>query len=95
MTVSDGLKIKTIRQLRGYNQGDVSGPVGISRAHLSYIENGKSGLSDALRAKIEAVLGLNLRDPLVNAAFTVLASNEADRPAILSAIALLEQPNGR
>jgi transcriptional regulator with XRE-family HTH domain len=95
MSIPDGLKIKTIRQLRGFNQGDVAGPVGVSRAHLSYIENGKANLSDKLRAKIEAVLGLDLHAPAVDAAFAVLASTEADRDAVQQAITALEQPNGR
>lgn len=94
-TVSTGLKIQTIRQLRGVTQFGLANRMGISRVVLSYIENGRATLTPERRQAIEQVFGLRLDDPLVDAAFAVLASTEADRHAVLDAIAALEQPNGR
>ena len=60
MRNSPGVKIRNLRKSKGISLGNFASKVGISKAYLSQIENGKrSGISYTLAAKIASHLDVS------------------------------------
>jgi transcriptional regulator with XRE-family HTH domain len=57
-----GRNLKELREKRGWLQGEAAEKLGISRSHLSTVENGKRGMSLQLIKKIIDVYNVTFED---------------------------------
>lgn len=55
-----GLKIAYYRKMRGYNQGQLAGKIGISTTYLGQIERGNNGKSYSLETLLSIAVGLDI-----------------------------------
>lgn len=56
----DGKALRAARLSRGFTQSELADLAGVGRAHVSLIENGRSGVSIGKAATIAEMLGVSL-----------------------------------
>lgn len=81
-----GQAVRAIRDQKRLTQRTLAGHVGISREQIVAIENGRSGLSEKVIAKMLVAFGLSLGEFLEIVALNALMWDEGQR-AILTQIA--------
>lgn len=68
-----GRRVKTIRTLYNMSQQELADKANIKRTHLSYFENDLVTLKDEDIQAIETALGVELDDPRIESALSLLA----------------------
>lgn len=81
MRIPVGLKIKTLRTLHDIYQADLAEQAGINRQILINIETGRVIPGQEQIDAINAIFGLDLNSPEVDAAFLILGPQETPEPA--------------
>ena len=91
MAISNGKKVQVIRLVRGWNQAELAKLTGLGRDTISAFERNQRRHNISTRLRIEKVFGFKLDDPVVNAAFAILANDYAGTNAVRLALSILEQ----
>lgn len=94
--VTIGKKVQIFRLLRfsGSRQA-LAEAAGVDLGTIGRIERDTGQPHYSTISKIEAAIGLGLFDPDVEAAFAILADDEAKRELVIKAVAWLERHNGQ